>query len=48
MSTKFWSENRKERDHLGDLAIDGRITLKWILRKYCVFGGFIGLRRDRL
>jgi hypothetical protein len=24
----------KERDHLEDLCVDGRIVLKWILQKY--------------
>jgi hypothetical protein len=33
MHTKFQSENRKERDHLGGLGIHGRIILKWILKK---------------
>jgi hypothetical protein len=27
-------ERLKERDHLEDLNVDGRIILKWILRKY--------------
>jgi hypothetical protein len=25
MHTKFWLENVKGRDHLGDLGVDGRI-----------------------
>jgi hypothetical protein len=35
MHTKFWSENMKERD-LEELNIDGKIILKWNLRKYGV------------
>jgi hypothetical protein len=31
--TGFWRDNLRERDHLGDPGIDGRIILKWILRK---------------
>jgi hypothetical protein len=27
---EVWSENRKEKDHLGDMGIDG----KWILRQW--------------
>jgi hypothetical protein len=26
-STEFWPENMKERDHSGDLGVDGRIIL---------------------
>jgi hypothetical protein len=26
--TGFWGENMRERDHLGDLGVDGRITLR--------------------
>jgi hypothetical protein len=27
-------ENLKEREHFGDVGIDGRIILKWNLKKY--------------
>jgi hypothetical protein len=33
MHTKFWLENTNGRDHLGDLYVDERIILKWILEK---------------
>jgi len=36
MHTDFWLGNLKERDHLEHLSIDGRIILKWILKKYDV------------
>jgi hypothetical protein len=29
----FWWGNLRERDHLHDPGIDGRITLRWIFRK---------------
>jgi hypothetical protein len=35
MHAEFWSENLKGRYHLGDLLIDERIILKWILKKLC-------------
>jgi hypothetical protein len=38
----FWWENLKERDHWGDPDVDGRIILKWIIRKWCV-GVWTGL-----
>ena len=28
----FWWGNLRERDHLGDPGIDGRIILRWIFR----------------
>jgi hypothetical protein len=46
MFTKFWSENLNGRDHLEDLAVDGKIILEWILKKQVgrVWTGFIWLR----
>jgi len=34
--TGFWWGNLNERDHLGDPGVDGRIILRWILRKWDV------------
>ena len=30
MHTGFWWEDSKERDHLEDLGVDGRIILKFV------------------
>jgi hypothetical protein len=30
--TAFWWENLRERDHLEDEGVDGRIILRWIFR----------------
>jgi hypothetical protein len=32
--TGFWWGNLKERDHLGNPGVDGRIILRWIFRKW--------------
>jgi hypothetical protein len=32
----FWCGNLRERDHCGDPGLDGRITLRWIIRKWDV------------
>jgi len=32
VSTGFWWGNLRERDHLGDPDVDGRIILRWIFR----------------
>ena len=34
--TGFWWGNLKERDHLGDPSICGKIILKWIFCKWDV------------
>jgi len=32
-NTVFWLENLKGRDHLGDIGIDSKKILEWILWK---------------
>jgi len=32
--TGFWWGNLRERDHLGDPGIEGRIILRWIFRMW--------------
>ena len=33
---RFWWGNMMEGDHLGDPGVDGKIILRWILRKWDV------------
>jgi len=44
--TGFWWGNLRERDHLGDRGVDGRIILRWIFRKWDLkaWTGLIWLR----
>jgi len=35
-NTKLLLENLKERDHLGDLDVDSKIILKWMLKEWNV------------
>jgi hypothetical protein len=37
----------RERDHLGDPGVDGRIILRWIFRKWDVVPDWIKLAQDR-
>jgi len=36
---RIWWGNLRERDHLEDAGIDGRIILRWIFRKWDVGAG---------
>ena len=36
--TGFWWVKLRNKDHLGDPAVDGRIILRWIFRKEDVMG----------
>jgi hypothetical protein len=40
--TGFWWGNLRERDHLGEPGVDGKIILRWIFRKWDVGYGLDG------
>jgi hypothetical protein len=42
MYTGFWWRNLRERDHLEDTGVDGKIILRWIFRT-CDGGAWTGL-----
>ena len=44
---RVWWGNLRERDHLGDPGVDGRIILRWIFRKWGVGMDWIELAQDR-
>jgi hypothetical protein len=43
----FWWADLRERDHLGDPGVDGRIILKWIFKKWDGSMDWIELAQDR-
>jgi hypothetical protein len=47
--TGFWCESPRERDHLEDQGVDGRMGSKWTLGRLVGVGGveWIDLAQDR-
>ena len=45
--TGFWWVNLRERDHLGDPVVDGKIISRWIFRKLDGCMDWIELAQDR-
>jgi len=45
--TGFWWGNLRDRDHLEDPGVDGRIILRWIFRKWDGGMDWIDLAQDR-
>jgi hypothetical protein len=45
--TRFWWQDLRERAHLEDLGIDGRIILKWTFKNWNESINLIDLAQDR-
>jgi hypothetical protein len=44
---KFWWESPKERDHLEDKGVDGKMGSEWILQDWLGVMWWIQLAQDR-
>ena len=47
MHTEFWWRNLRERDHLEEPCLDGRIIIIWFFKKWDGSMDWIDLARDR-
>jgi len=45
--TGFWRRNLRERDHLQDPGINGKIILKWLFKKWDGGMDWIDLAQNR-
>jgi hypothetical protein len=45
--TGFWWGNLRERDHLQDPGVDGKMILRWIFRKWDYGSEWIDLAQGR-